>query len=187
MLESFFNTCYNRCMFKHVVALVLIAILFSGCIWPFSSLRPRSAMVGNVPEVVSLEVLDPVALKNAGKVYFMPLSAGQDAEAGDALDRVALMMVKGCSDAFDQSGQLKMLAGDEAGDADLVIKGRMETLKLVGGGRLLAMKVRVDVRAASTDQVLAVVYAQREAAGRQVNADQASYDIGYALGQKLTQ
>lgn len=172
-------------MLKHVIMLLMISVLASGCLWPFASSRSPSPAI--VRDSVSVEILNPEALAKAARVYFMPLAAGPEAEAGEALDHLALMVVKGCSDAMEKNGRLTMVTGDAAHDADLVIKGHMQELKLKVRDRLVAMTVRADVRLRASDEVIAIVFAERNAAGARVSADQAAYDVGYVLGEKLSQ
>jgi hypothetical protein len=49
------------------------------------------------------------------------------------------------------------------------------------------MKVRADLRAASDGEVLALIYTRREFRSKGRNSDQAAYDTGYAVAQKLSE
>ncbi len=165
---------------------VVLLVTASGCFWPFSG-HGKHVSLQAVNDGVSVEVLNPSFFQKERKVYFEPFSAGTDAEAGDALDRLALMIIKGFSDAVEGHGHFVLLSGDNADGADLVIRARVEEFKVRGFFRKKgSMKVRADVCSVSQDEVLALVYAQGKFKGRLKDSDQAAYQIGYSVAEKLS-
>jgi hypothetical protein len=172
--------------------LLLFSILIcttSGCFWPFTS-QKRVESVPAVSDGVSVEVLDAALLKKGGKLYFMPFSAGADAEAGDTLDRVALMMVKGVSDALSEGGSgFVLVDGQDAANADVVIRGHIEQFKLQGTfKKTVLIKVRGDVRAVrENENIIALVYAERQAEDPGAGADKVAYDFGYAIARRISE
>ena len=167
----------------------LFVLLFTacGCLWPFSGGRHHAAPVA-VDDGISVEVLGGLSFEKVRKIYFEPLSAGLDAEAGEALDRFALMMVKGFSEGAVRGGRFTLVPGDGASTADAVIKGRIEAFKVRGHlKRTVLMRARADLRAVSDDEVLALVYVQRAFRDAPKDSDQAAYNIGYTLAQELSQ
>ncbi|MBF0331867.1 MAG: hypothetical protein HQL17_08005 [Candidatus Omnitrophica bacterium] len=165
--------------------LIIFAMFVSGCMWPFGSTRKVAGIMAP-KDSVSFEVIDAQALSQGGKLYMKPFVAGVDAEAGDALDRLALLMVKGLSDGLAEDGKFTLVTGDDASQAGFIIKGHIEQFKTRGKiKKVAAIKVRADVRLASTDQVVALIYAQDEVVCRMQNVDMAFYDIGSAIAAKL--
>jgi hypothetical protein len=173
-------------MNKLLLCLVVLVFSASGCFWPFSSGKP-SVVRASVDTGVSVEMLNVSALQKVKKIYFEPLSAGAQAEASDALDRLALMIIKGFSDASDaRGGRFVLVSGDDVSSADVVIKGHIEELKVRGQFKKMAlMKIRADVRSVSENEVLALIYAQREVKSKGKNVDQAAYSIGFSIAEKL--
>jgi len=170
-----------------VVISLFVLLGLSGCLWPFSG-GHKNPEAGVVPVSVSVEVLNPARLKTGGKLYFAPFSAGVDAPAGEAIDRMALMMVKGASDILATGSRFVLVSGDDAASADIVVRGRIETFRPKGGfKRGVVMEVRGDVRGAHGEEVLALIYDHRDAADALKSADQAAYAVGYAIGEKLQQ
>ncbi len=136
---------------------------------------------------ISVEILDPVTISKVKKIYFEPLGPGPDAEAGDLLDHLALMIVKGFSDA-STGGRFVLVSGDDSSGADAVIKGHVEEFKVRGHLKKMAtIKVRADLRLVSDDEVVALMYAEREFKIKGKNSSEVAYNIGHAMAQKLSE
>jgi superfamily II helicase len=98
------------------------------------------------------------------------------------------MMGKGFSDGLAGVQSYKLVSGDDAAQADLLIKGHIEQYKLVGHFSKKAMiKVRGDVRLASTGKVVALIFVQRQVASRGQSVDKEFYDIGRVMAAKLSE
>jgi hypothetical protein len=163
---------------------LILVFLGCGCFFPFLSGK-GSLVPSIVDKDVSVEVLNAPALQKAKKIYFEPFLAGTDAEAGDALDRAALMIIKGFSDDLKR-GRFILVSGEDAASADVVIKGHIEELKVRGHwNKIVSMKIRADVYSIEQNEVLALIYARREFKDNRKNYDQAAYDMGYALAERL--
>ena len=169
------------------VLLLILVLTVPGCFWPFSGgSRPVAPAASD--EGVSVEVLAGPSFDEVRKIYFEPFSAGPEAEAGEGLDRLALMMVKGFSDETGAGGRFVLVAGDEASTADAVIRGRIETFNARGHLRKkVLMKVRGDLRSAPDNEVLALLYAQREFRDTREGPGLAAYDIGRIIARELSE
>ncbi len=173
-------------LLKCVIFLLLLPAI-SGCLWPFA-VKNKNVTGPLSSGAVSVGVLNPDLLMKGGKIYFLPFSAGVDAQAGEALDRLSLMMVKGASDALEEGGRFSLLPGDMAGNADITVKGRIETFGPKGGFRRgLFMAVRGEVRLVRTNETMALIYGQKDIVNVKNGADQAAYAIGFDIGKKLSQ
>lgn len=167
--------------------IIVFTLFVSGCIWPFSGAR-KTVTPSVAGDIVSFEVIDADAVSKGGQLYMMPFEAGVDAVAGDVLDRFSLLMVKGLSDGLADGRKFTVLSGDDASKADSVIKGHIEQFKVRGSFQKKAtIKVRGDLRMTSTDQVVALIYAQREVLVSGQNVDKEFYNIGVAMASKLSQ
>ncbi len=189
-LELYFDACYNPFMNKLILSLILLVFAASGCFWPFRTQQRVPPSAPAISDGVSVEVLDPSPLRRGGKFYFMPFSAGDEAEAGAVVDRVALMMIKGASDALAEGGGFVLVSGDDAVNADIVLSGHIEQLKSLGHfKKKLVMKARGDVRIQNPKgvqgAVVALVFSHSEARDRGKGMDQAAYNMGYAIAKKL--
>ena len=171
-------------MHKIWICAVVLMLTVCGCFWPFSS-GHRRLVSTVVDDGVSLEVLNAGLLQKAKKIYFEPLSAGADAEAGEALDRLALMVIKGFSDDL-AGGRLVLVSGDDAASADIVIKGHIDEFKVQGHlSKVVSMKIHADVRSVPQDEVLALFFAKREFKDKSGYVDQSAYNVGHVMAQKL--
>jgi hypothetical protein len=172
---------------KRWLVLAMITMTCAGCMWPFGGRRHALSSAG-LNDGVSIEVLNAPVLHAVKKVYFMPLSAGADAEATQELDRLALVMVKGFAEAASRGAIFELVSGDDAVHADILIKGHVEEYKVRGHfKKTVTLKVRADVRDARNDDVIALVYAQRVCPKKQRDLELAFYEMGYSLAGRLSQ
>ncbi len=165
----------------------VLSLSLSGCFWPFSGGKSH---VGQAPagSGISVEVLDPSALSGGGRVSFMPFSAGADAEAGGTLDHLSLIMLKGFSDGLSQGSRFVLVSGNDASGADIVIRGHIEELRTQGHLKKMAsITVRGDARLSKNESVAAVIYARQKVPAVAGKMDQAAYDIGSAIAEKLSE
>ena len=187
-------------MKKIFILIPALVVVLSGCWWPWTGARATggaAASLGSargtdgkvaVSDGVRVDVLDPVPLKAGGKVFFMPLSAGNDAEAGGQLDHFSLMMVKGFADALAEGGGFVLVSGDDAPQADIVIKGHIEKLAFAGSfHRMASVTVRADVRFARSGEVCALIDVGRKMDADKKSLDLAAYNMGFAIAKKMSQ
>ncbi len=161
-----------------------MTLAVSGCVWPFSGGRVRPAPPA---EGVSVEFIGPdSSMQAGGKIYFMPLAAGADAEAGEALDRLALMIIKGFADALAGGGKFVLTTDN---DADMVVIGHIDEFRTRGRFKKTAsLKVTAElhkVNAGAGTSVVARIHGRRQVPGVKKDIDRAAYDIGYGAGARL--
>ena len=174
-------------MDKLLACALILVFAASGCFWPFA-VRKQAVFSPVARDVTSVEVLGALPSQGVQKVYFEPFSAGTAAAAGDLLDRLALMMVKGFSDGLTLGGRFVLVSAEEADEADLVVKGRIEEIRRRGYFRkTVFIKVRADISLSSNQEVRALVYAERKFKDKRKNSDQAAYDIGFVAARKLSE
>lgn len=171
---------------KKILLLTLVMALgASGCFWPFAGTKDRGGRTA-ADDGVSVEILNAASAGKIRSIYFEPFSAGTRAQAGEDLDRLALMIVKGFSDACEKEGRCVLLPGSEASRADAVMTGHIEEFEVRGHFKKTAlMSIRADLRAASDNDVVALIYARRSFRDKGKSSDQAAYDMGYAVAQKF--
>ena len=137
-------------MNKLLACALILLFAAQGCFWPFTGGKSL-ASPSVVDDATSVEVLGAAPFQGVKKVYFEPFAAGTDVPAGDAFDHLALMMVKGFLDGSAGRGRFILVSGDDAGTADLVIKGHIEGFKRRGYfTKTVLMKVRGDIRSSSS-------------------------------------
>ncbi len=175
----------------NIRSLLLISLFaLSGCIWPFQGVKPALPVSEGEPSI-SVDVLQPELLGKGGKLAFIPFTAGVNAEAGPALDRLALLVVKGASDVLSASSLFQILNGAESGQADLILEGRIEEFTAFAGSFLGmgrkdgVIRIKAELRARRTGDVLAIV-SSRDHFERNKNSDLIAYDIGRAIAQDLS-
>lgn len=173
-------------MKRWLISVLALVLMTAGCSWSLPFFH-RFAKPPVLDDGISFQVLDPSAFRKVHKICFEEFSAGEDAQAGDALDRLALMIIKGFSDVLQERGHLTLLPGDRAAEADAVVKGSIEGVKVRGWffRKKIFIKLRADVRSMMRDEVLALVYVSREFRKKGRNSDQAAYDIGHAMAEKF--
>ena len=140
-----------------------------------------------------MQVLDPGAFSAGGKVAFVPFVAGKEAEAGEELDRMSLMMVKGAADAFNSVRTPWQIVTDEnAEEASYVIDGRVEEYgRTRGEGRIpflgkktYTLKIRAEMRRVATGEIAAVIFGYKIFRYRKAG-ERAAYEIGERIAGEL--
>lgn len=133
-------------MEKAVNAGFLVSLfLVIGCAHvPFagkSSQPPTAAVKNGVHEGRPFEssgfvekgrIVDGQRLQSGRNVVVIPFKAGVGVEATEALDKIALMIVKGISDAFASEGgghHLQLLTVEDSQKADMIIQGHVTAME----------------------------------------------------------
>ncbi|HQP10882.1 MAG TPA: hypothetical protein PKV41_05810, partial [Candidatus Omnitrophota bacterium] len=78
-------------------------------------------------------VMDAQALKDGKNIAVIPFTAGVGITADNALDKIALMIVKGLSDAIADGGgerEFLVLTAENIQEADFVVQGRIDSMKV---------------------------------------------------------
>jgi hypothetical protein len=120
-------------MKKAIISVFVFVLCFLfGCAW-FSPKNPDSSHksknfddLKSTPYILSGKILDATRLQEGGSLLIIPFKAGAGVESTGELDNVALMIVRGISDAFkESSSNFKILDADHADQADFIIKGHI--------------------------------------------------------------
>ena len=140
-------------------------------------------------------IVDAKALQQKQKLAIMPFKAGANVEASDELDRVALMIIKGISDAFLRSqdgnhGHFQILTAENFSEADLIVRGHITDLISPSKiRRLLPLKAKKTLGVAGkilkseTGEVV-LIFNDREASDdTQDDYSQIGYRIGKNIGE----
>jgi hypothetical protein len=171
---------------------MVFLVCFSGCLWPFHSARPVT--LTNIPAAILVEVLRPDRLDKEGKLVFIPFSAGLNAEAGPQLDHLALMMVKGASEAFQKNASpIQMIDEGDPNAADMVLEGHIEEFHTRGGWTAIgigrktgALVIKGEVRDRRTNEIVVLITGRREF--RKVKeAETVAYNVGHEIAEQLVQ
>ncbi len=80
------------------------------------------------------KIIDAQALKTGKNIAVVPFTASVGVEANEALDKVALMIVKGISDTFaDEQGQMQdrftVLTAENLESADFIVQGHISSVQ----------------------------------------------------------
>ncbi|MBF0619958.1 MAG: hypothetical protein HQL19_07315 [Candidatus Omnitrophica bacterium] len=170
-----------------LILCVLCSLISTGCLW-FSGQRPSVAM-----PAASVEILRPDLLLKSQTFFFEPFSAGDKAEASLQLDRMALFMVKGVSDALlEGASPLRLVAAEKSAEADLVLRGHIEEFSVAGGWKKVffqkeqaVLVVRGELVSRATGDVVAVIYGRKKWRTDGHDTDQTAYQAGQDIGRKL--
>lgn len=115
---------------KIVGGMVLLAACGCAAVGPGQS----SSLVQGAECRIDGRIVHPTLIRTAQTVLMVPFSAGAEAAAGDALDQAALVMIRGMDDGFAASGKnFEILTAADEKQPDLIIKGRIQQMKIGGG------------------------------------------------------
>lgn len=112
-------------MSRQICVVFVLLIFISGCSW----FRPHSSKDASNGPPVSLyidsgKVFYKDKLREGGKIAVIAFSAGENIEADEELDKIALMIIRGLADSLETS-PLEVVFEDEAKEADFIIEGHV--------------------------------------------------------------
>jgi len=140
-------------------------------------------------------IINAQKLQQGRKIVIIPFTAGEGAESTDELDRVALMIIKGVSDAFnnDKTGKhthFTILTAENSKEADLRIKGhitemgkpsKLKRLVLLSGKRKLGIEGKItDIQ---TGETIVIFNDHAQSQTEDDDYKQLGYNIGKNIGQ----
>ena len=191
-----------------LVECIIVAFLINGCSYiPFiekSPQLPETVTQSAAPEKQLLEsnnfvekgrIISKQALEKGKNIAIVPFTAGVNVEASSELDKVALMIVKGVSDAFadDHSGKhdhFSVLTAEDSQAADLFVQGHIRSMKnpsrvkscvLLKGQRALSVDGKI-VDATTGESVM--IFEDVQATNvKDEGHDQLGYRIGKNIGR----
>lgn len=186
---------------------IIVSFLIIGCSHiPFIGKVPQSSestAQSNESEEQPLEpnkfvekgrIISTEALQKGKNIAIIPFTAGVGVEANNDLDKVALMIIKGISDAFadDHSGKhdhFDILTAESSETADLIVQGHISSLKspskvkkwvLINGQKTLGVDGKiVDAR---TGESVLIFEDTQETGIKKETHDQLGYRIGKNIG-----
>ncbi len=169
-----------------VLRILLFVFVFSGCV--FSSHGDKAAVKKNYNEG-AVKIIDALRLKEGGNLLFVPFRAGVGVSASEELDRVSLMLVKGFVETLQRGNfPFRILSAENAGDAELVIKGYITELNvskkfsaLSGGNKKLTLGIDGKMVDEKTDRAL-IHFSKKETTIQKSGNLMA---MAYALGQEM--
>lgn len=135
------------------------------------------------------KVLRKDVLRRGGDLLVIPFTAGENVTANDELDRVALRVVQGVAAVLDESSSpLKVLGAEDAGSAQLILRGRFSGKACAGWmarrlrgrpGKVLGVEGELLDR--NTGEVVLTFSHRRRGLGRGEDFEA----LGLALGQDI--
>lgn len=181
--------------FSNILAVVMLCSL-TGCAGPMAlknapSVREAAAAapVGKDAHVQDGRIIDAAFLGQGGKVLIVPFTAGAGIEAGESLDKTALMIVKGVADIFQKGApRFEILDNANASEARFIVMGHIvEMPSALTLSRWIFKKgeVAVGVEGRMIDartQRAVLVFAHRLQARRSEKDDRG---LGYQIGQDI--
>ena len=135
------------------------------------------------------QIIDAQRLKQGKLVAFIPFKAGVNVAANENLDRIALMIVKGSADVFneDQNNRYKVLTAENSGQADMIVQGHVTAVKgpskvsrwiMLKGHKMLS--VEGEVIDAQNGNTIAVFSDQM------TSEDKDYKELGYQIGKNIS-
>lgn len=140
-------------------------------------------------------IVNAQKLKQGRNIAIIPFTAGVGAVSTDDLDRAALMIVKGVSDAFadDKTGKhahFNLLTVENSKDADLVVKGHIIAMSEPSKFKKwtpLSNKRKLSVEGKITDiqsgETVVIFTDHEQAKAKDDGFKQLGYDIGKNIGR----
>nr|CAX68903.1 hypothetical protein JG1_0170 [uncultured bacterium] len=163
-----------------------LLLVFSGCFWaPVRQIQSSSSANSSASNDVSVEILNALKPK---KVFVMDaFLAGSEAEAGEPVDRFALMLIKGAVDASDAD---VVISAERRNDAGYHISGHIEQFKLLKKiplwqERKVSIVVKGEITDIKSKEVVAIIYAQKTILFKKEKLDEVAYDIGRNIAARL--
>ena len=173
-------------MMKRLWVLLLGCILASGCF------GLRGAQEAGGGSIFSVQVLRPDLVEKGGWLEVRPFKAGRDAEATDELDRFALKIISGVSDALiEEDHPIKFFVRRGNEQADLLIDGHIERFKAPGRMGRMLMKTDVDVvleaevRSVEDKELVALVLVRKRISSEDKGLEKEAYAIGRGIIERL--
>jgi len=173
-----------------ILILILIMPLVS-CSWlkakvPLSRKTVEAKTIGSI---VQLELLH-----EGGKVLAVPFKAGVNVEATDNLDIVALRIVKGISDAIEQTGvPIEILTSANSDEAKFILQGHIVEMKTSGNmkkfllrGKDIVLGVEGQMVDKKTKKVVLYFKDRIKAKLRDKSYRVLGQEIGYGIGQFIS-
>lgn len=176
-----------------VGVLRVLIVSFAACVLCGCTLaaKERVLVKGAKSSARTDKIIDKDALQKGGKLLIVPFKPGAGVAADEETNRIALMFVKGMTEAVETgSSSLKIVASGEAADADFIIKGYItKTAEIKGMKRWLpgSGKIQlgiegkiVDVR---TDLIVYHFSRNQIAQKKEKDFKAMAYDLGKEVGQ----
>lgn len=177
--------------------MIFLSCLTAGCGWFSGKPKAAASLSIEVPAPLKFvrdgKVVDAKPLKDGGKIVVISFKAGAGVEATDQLDQTALMLVKGIVDLLHKEGApFEVLTGENAADADFIIKGHITKFKkpsFVNRWILLNRNIGIEVEgrmleARSNRTILVFAHGQR-ARVREKDHKQLGYLVGEDIARFL--
>ena len=179
-------------MKKHFSFVVIFCVLMSSGCW---SAKQKIATVPAKFNTTQLkaQIKNSQLLSHGGNLVVVPFKAGQNAAAGATLDTLALMIIKGIADDFNERGSpFVLLTGENASSADFVLEGFIEnfaekkSFSKMLPGHSASLSISVQLRKASTNE-LVLIYADSISNQSKSRPDELAYRLGQELGSYISQ
>jgi hypothetical protein len=167
------------------MAIFVLCLFVQGCFWPFSGQR-RSVEV--VPAVF-IQTLNEEGFLREGTVAFIPFAAGANAEAGETLDRLTLVIVKAAADALaDSSSAIRVETSEDLGASRYLLEGHVEEFRppsrFIWRRKDGVLAVRAHLRERDTGRRVALIFGKKDFK-RAKDSGQAALEIGQGIAGVL--
>ncbi len=140
------------------------------------------------------KVLQSERILKGGKLLIVPFTAGVNIEANEELKKVALMIVKGITEAIQEKNEsrFELLFFEEAGQAQLVIEGHITKLtspsrisQMGLGDKKISLGVEGDMVDLETGEKILIFNDERKADRKTSTYQDLAYGIGRSIGNAL--
>ncbi len=111
-------------------SLIIILLLGSGCGY---FVRNETAPIPDSARYeLKGQVIDPAFVRKSGTLLILPFKPGKNVPANEALDRLALTLIRGIVDVFKENPdktELEIIFNEEGGTADFILDGYITKMK----------------------------------------------------------
>ena len=175
---------------RYLFCLILVCLVGPmGCAWFHVSER-KNAAISSVIDNPNTQEFD---LPAGAKLLLVPFSAGPLVEATDELDKVTLTIIKGISEAVDESGKPLKLMEDRNQGPDFMLKGHVVEMKessagigsLWGSPRRKLLGIEANLIDAKTERMICHFSDRKGQARPGITFRALGLELGRALGQSL--
>lgn len=142
--------------------------------------------------LTSFKILNEASLQKGGKLLIAPFRAGVNVEANEELNKIALMVVKGITEAIKEQGEnnFEILSYAQAQEADLMIEGHITKLtkpsrmnRMGLGDQKISLGLEGNMVNLETGEK-ALIFSDLDERGQKGNTHQ---DLAYAMGRAIGQ
>lgn len=144
--------------------------------------------------LTSFKIFNEAGLQKGGRLLIAPFKAGVNVEANEELNKIALMIIKGITEAIKEQNEnnFEILSYAQAQEAQLVIEGHITKLtrpsrinKMGLGHKKISLGIEGDMVNLQTGEKVLIFSGLEERDRKGITHRDIAYSIGRSIGQRI--